>query len=351
MELNLNLNPRTKEPEFDKNSLWDLIVVGGGPAGLNAALYAKRKGNKVGLIAGQLGGQVINTSVVENYLGYDSLAGEELVNQFVNHVKALEVPMLKWTMVEDIVIEVNSDGYNVHTLKLHDRTEVKTKAVILATGSQSRKLQVPGEDRLAGRGVAYCAICDAPLYKGKDVLLAGGGNAAVEAAIDLSKVASSVTIIHRSQFRADKILMDQMATKANITVHLETQILEIVGDEVVEGVLVKNKKTDEISQINGDGIFIEIGHIPNTDAFKDVVELNHHSEVIVNEKQQTNVDGIYAIGDMTTTPYKQIVIAVAEGAKAALAANEYVNAYTKDSSVTDNTSLFTEDADLSVFAL
>ena len=321
MDLNLNFNLKTKEAvPFDHSQIYDIIVVGGGPAGLNAALYSKRKGNKVAIIAGQLGGQVVNTSVVENYLGYETLSGEDLVDSFVSHVQSLQVPTLEYVMVDNIISE---DG--IHRLILTDGTEAKTKTVILATGSQSRKLAVPGEEELAGRGVAYCAICDAPLYKGKDVLVAGGGNAAVEAAIDLSKVANSVTVVHRSKFRADQVLLDQMATRENVQVHLETQILEIAGEDFVTNVLAKDKTQNTLVEIPGDGIFIEIGHIPNTDTFKDVVALNDHGEVMVDEKCRTNIPGIFAAGDMTTTPYKQIIIATAQGATAALAANDYLN--------------------------
>lgn len=324
MNFNINFNMNAKEEvPFDRNRLFDTIVIGGGPAGMNAALYSKRKGNDVAIIAGQLGGQIINTSVVENYLGYESLTGEGLVEKFKEHVRSLEVPVLEYVMVEDIL----SDN-GLHHLLLTDGTEVVTKTVILATGSQSRKLNVPGEERLAGRGVAYCAICDAPLYKDKDVLIAGGGNAAVEAAIDLSKIANSVTLVHRSQFRADKVLLDRLAKKENVTIHLQTQILEITGSDFMSGVLAKDKAKNTLVEINGDGIFIEIGHIPNTDTFKDTVALNEHGEVIIDEKGHTNVPGIFAAGDMTTIPYKQIITATAQGAVAALSANDYLNSLT-----------------------
>jgi len=322
LDLNFNLAPQATVA-FDTEQLYDVIVIGGGPAGLNAALYSKRKGNTVGIIAGQLGGQIMNTSVVENYLGYESLSGEGMVDKFVAHVRSLEIPTMEYVMVDDITTE-----HHIHHIKLNDGNVIQSKTVILATGSQSRKLNVPGEETFAGRGVAYCAICDAPLFKGKDVLISGGGNAAVEASIDLAKIANSVTLIHRSQFRADKVLLDQMATKNNVTVHLETQILEIVGKDFMTGVLAKNKLTEELVEIQGDGVFIEIGHLPNTDTFKNIVALNDHGEVIVDDKCHTNIPGIFAAGDMTTVAYKQIIIATAQGATAALAANDYLNTFT-----------------------
>lgn len=321
MEFNLDLNlEQKKEVALDPTQIFDVIVIGGGPAGMNAAIYSKRKGNHVGIIAGQLGGQVMNTSLVENYLGYETISGVGLVKAFKDHVISLEVPIMEYVLVDDI-----KTNNGIHSIVLNDATIVRTKTIILATGSNSRKLNVPGEEQLTGRGVAYCAICDAPLFKGKDVLIAGGGNAAVEAAIDLSKIANTVTLVHRSQFRADQVLLDQLATKNNVTIHLETQILEIVGTDFMTGILAKDKQSDELIEISGDGIFIEIGHIPNTAIFEGVVALNPHGEVIVDEKKRTNIDGIFAAGDMTTVPYKQIIIATAEGATAALAANDYLN--------------------------
>ncbi len=326
MELNMNTNEELMEVTFDNDQLFDVIVVGGGPAGMNAALYSKRKGNIVGIVAGQLGGQIMNTSVVENYLGYESLTGVGMVDKFTAHVKSLGIPVKEYVMVEDIV---HDEG--IHRLQLTDGSVVHTKTVILATGSQSRKLGVPGEDRLAGRGVAYCATCDAPLYRGRDVLIAGGGNAAVEAAIDLSKVAKSVKLVHRSKFRADQVLLDQLTTRENVTIYLNTQILEIVGEEFVTGALVRDKETEEVFELAGDGVFVEIGHIPNTETFKGIVAMNDHNEVLVDDKGQTNTDGIFAAGDMTNVPYKQIIIATAQGASAALAANEYLNTFSVES--------------------
>lgn len=324
MDLNLQLNLGDSlkfSPEIEfSNEVYDVMVLGGGPAGLNAALYAKRKGLNVGIITKQTGGQVINTSVVENYLGTKSLNGEELVQKFSQHVKSLNVPILEYAEVNKI-----NTSDTIHEIILSDNSVYKAKTIIIATGSQPRKLNVPGEKTFAGRGVAYCAICDAPLFKGKNVIIAGGGNSAVEAALDLAKVANHVTIVHRSSFRADKVLIEQLNKAQNIKVHLETQIKEIVGDDAMTGILVLDKKNGEESVINADGIFIEIGHVASSNIFKDMLELNEHGEIIVDEKNRTNIPGIFAAGDITQVPYKQIVIAVSDGAKAALAANEYLN--------------------------
>ena len=318
-DLNFQTTPNTSGEDLSAID-FDTIVIGGGPAGLNAALYAKRKGLEVAVVAKTLGGQVLDTSIVDNYLGIVDTTGEELVHHFINHARELDIRFIEGRLVNSV-----SSALGNHEVNLEDGTTLHTKTVILATGSNPRKLDVPGEKEYAGKGVAYCAICDAPLFKGKDVIIAGGGNSAAEAAIDLAKVANSVTIVHRSQFRADKVLVDQLYNNRKITVHLETVIQEIVGGKAMTGVLVMDKATEELSTINADGIFIEIGNIPNAALFKDLVELNERGEVVVDCKNRTNVEGLFAAGDVTDTPYKQIIIATGDGAKAALSANEYIN--------------------------
>lgn len=309
-------------PEPDVNTVFDMMIIGGGPAGLNAAVYAKRKGLEVGILTKQIGGQVINTSSVENYLGTVTASGEGLVNNFKAHILELSVPVAEYVEVE--TIQPFADNKK-HTITLTDGRTFTTRTILLATGTNHRKLGVEGEERLAGRGVAYCAICDAPLYRNKKVIIAGGGNSAVEAAIDLSKIASHVTLVHRSQFRADKILVDEVKNISNIDIYLESQILSIEGDDLFSHVRVLDKKSDSIFEVYGDGIFVEIGNIPNNDVFKDLVELNDLGEVIVDSRKRTNIDGIYAAGDVTDVEYKQIIIATGDGAVAALAANDYIN--------------------------
>lgn len=321
MSLNFSFSGLNKA-KVDTSILYDFVAIGGGPAGYNAALYAKRKGLKTLVIAKKPGGQLLNTSSVDNYLGFVELSGEVLSEHFIEHIQSIDVKE-----VNDQAIESIQKINDIFELTMENGDVLKTRTVLVATGSNPRKLGVKGEDTFANAGVAYCAICDAPLFKGKDVIIAGGGNSAVEAAIDVAKIAKHVTLVHRSQFRADQVLIDKMMAQANITIHLESQILEIYGDTKMRGIKALNKKTNEEFSVEADGIFIEIGNIPNSDLVKDLVDLNANQEVLVNRKQETSLPGLYAAGDVTDTPYKQIIVATAEGAKAALAANEYINTH------------------------
>lgn len=321
MSFNFNIGNLNK-PKVDLDQIFDFVSIGGGPASYNASLYAKRKGLNVLIIVKKPGGQLLNTSSVDNYLGFKELSGEALYEQFHEHVKTLDIAEINDQNV--IHIDKNKD---VFYLSLEDGSVVKSKTILIATGSNPRKLGVKGEVEFSNAGVAYCAICDAPLFKGKDVIIAGGGNSAVEAAIDVAKIARHVTLVHRSQLRADKILVDKMNEQANIKVYLESQILEIEGDTKMRSIRVLDKQSNTEFRLEADGIFIEIGNIPNSDLVKNLVELNDRNEIIVNHKQETSLEGCYSAGDVTNTPYKQIIIATAEGAKAALAANEYINTH------------------------
>lgn len=284
-------------------------------------LFIQKKGANVGIISKDLGGAVVDTSSVENYLGYKSLTGFELGQKFKEHVQELEVPIDEFQTVESI--RVNED--KPKEVVLSDGSSYKSKTVIITTGSKPRKLGVPVEAEFTTKGVCYCAICDGPFFADEEVIVAGGGNTAVEAAIDLSKIASKVTIIHRSQFRADKILVDQLEKIENVEIHLNTEIKEIYGDKFFGGVKVLDKNNNEEYSIEASGIFIEIGYTPNSAPFKDLLELNEQGEIIVDKVGRTSIEGIYAAGDVTDTPYKQIIVAASEGAKCALVANEYLN--------------------------
>jgi len=323
MDLNLSLNSSnsaSSNKTVSTEVLYDHLIIGGGPAGMNGALYAKRKGLEVGILAKGIGGQLLNTHLVENYLGLNNTSGEELTEDFRAHIDSLEIPVSEGVEVTGIT---KSD--DVFYIETDSDKSYKAKTLLLATGTESRKIGVKGEVEYAGRGVSYCAICDATFFKNRDVVILGGGNSAVEAAIDLAKLASSVTIVQRSQFRADEILVKQLYTNDKITVHLETQILEILGDQFVTGVKVLDKTSGETKLLKTDGVFVEIGNIPNSQLFKDLVDLNELGEVIVNRKNETSTPGIYAAGDITDGPFKQIIVATSDGARAALSANEYLN--------------------------
>jgi alkyl hydroperoxide reductase subunit F len=316
LEFDLNVKKKNK---FDYDKVYDLAIIGGGPGGLSAALYAKRKGIDVVLVSGTIGGQVADTSSVENYLGIESMTGEEMVKAFKSHVESYDVPMLDSIKVESI------EPGNEKTLTLDNGKKLKSKTVIIGTGSLNRKLGVPGEDEFYGKGVTYCAICDGPLFTDMDVLVAGGGNSAVEAAIDLSKTASSVKLVQRSVLRADQVLIDRMESLDNVEVFIGHQIKEVKGDKLVSAVVAKNKETGEEVTFDTKALFVEIGYVPNTKFVENLVQLNERKEIIINDRNETSEKGIFAIGDATTVPYKQIIIAASEGAKAALSAVDYLN--------------------------
>ncbi len=304
------------KPDF----LYDILILGGGPAGLNAAMYAARKGRSVALLSLNKGGQLLNTAWIENYLGMRSIAGYELAELFAAHVAEYRVPVLEAADVAGY----RQDG-DSHEITLASGERYLGRTVIIATGSVYRALHVPGEGKYAGKGVSYCAICDAPLYRNKDVLVAGGGNSAVEAVLDLSKYARTVTLVHRSQVRADKVLLDQMAADPKVTVHLRTRILEVVGGEVMTGVVVEDLDTGERRTIPGGGLFIEIGQTPNTGIFRGILRLTEQGAILTDERMAASIPGVFAAGNVREFPYKQIIIAAGEGAVAALSASDYLS--------------------------
>lgn len=321
MEFSFDFNVETKEEgeHLIEEKIYDLLIIGAGPAGLNAGIYAKRKGLDVGIIGKVTGGQVRDTSSVENYMGFNYMTGEDLVNRFLEHVKILELPILEEYIVNVDIInpikKINTESGKVYL----------AKTIIIATGSKTRKLGVAGEEEFRGRGLAYCAICDGPLFKNKKVAIAGGGNSAVEAAIDMSKIASEVVIVHRGQLKADQVIIDKAKDIENIRFMLNMQITEIVGEKVMTGLELKNKLDEKELFLEVDGVFVEIGYDPNTDLFKDRLKLNQKNEIEIDFKNRTNIEGVFAAGDVTSVPYKQIIISVGEGAKAALSVNDFIN--------------------------
>lgn len=299
--------------------IYDSIVIGGGPAGYNAAIYMFRKGMNVLQITGDMGGQIVNTQEIENYLGFDFISGHELAQRMHKQVIDLGVQIKEWNYVEELTREDK-----MFTLKLTDGSTVKSKTVVLATGGAHRTLGVPGEQELNAKGVSYCAICDAPFFKDKKVVVVGGGDSAIEAAYDISKWASEVHIVHRSVWRADKVLLDRMEATENITYELGATIQEIKGNNSVESVVVHNANTDNTYERQVDGVFIEIGQDPRVDLVRNIVDLNENMEIKVDRYMRTNVDGLYAVGDVTDNPYKQIITAASDGAIAGLHASSYV---------------------------
>lgn len=306
--------------EVSSNKLYDLLILGGGPAGLNAAIYASRKGLDVIVLSMNKGGQLNDTALIENYLGTEGVLGYEMAERFSAHVQKFNVPVIE----RSNIIKYSKKGIN-HEVELSTGDIYTGKSVIIATGSIYRPLNVDKEYEYVGRGVSYCAICDAPLFRNKDAIVVGGGNAAVEAALDLAKHSKSVTVLHRSQFRADKVLLDQMFENEKITYHLRTKINEIIGGELLQGVVAVNLDTGEERIFNGDGLFIEIGQIPNSDPYKGIIEMTDAGAIITDNKLSTNVPGVFAAGNIRDFPYKQIIIAAADGAIAALSVCDYLN--------------------------
>lgn len=298
----------------------DVTVVGGGPAGVSAAIYAARKGLKVTLIAERFGGQVKDTMGIENLISVSKTTGPELTGALMNHLNDYDV-----TLKEHLRVEKVESG-SIKTVTLTSGEVVRTRSLIVSTGAQWRKLGVPGEEENIGAGVAYCPHCDGPFFKGKDVAVIGGGNSGIEAALDLAGIVKSVTVFEfLPELKADKVLVDQALKRDNITIVTNAATKEITAaDGKVTGLDYQNRETGALERWDGAGVFIQIGLVPNSGFLKDVVDLSPYGEVVINEKGETNVPGIYACGDVTTVPYKQIVVAMGEGAKASLAAFEYL---------------------------
>ncbi len=303
---------------------FDVLVVGGGPAGAAAAIYAARKGIRTGIAAERFGGQVLDTMAIENFISVQHTEGPKLVAQLESHVKDYDVDIMNLQRAEKL-IPAKAEG-GLHEVVLANGASLKARTVILSTGARWRQLGVPGEDAYRNKGVAYCPHCDGPLYKGKRVAVIGGGNSGVEAAIDLAGIVAHVTLIeYDSQLRADAVLQRKLASLPNVKIITSALTTEVLGDgEKVTGLAYKDRNSDELHQVELEGIFVQIGLVPNTEWLKDSVTLSRHGEVEVDHRGETSQRGIFAAGDCTTVPYKQIVIAMGEGSKAALSAFDYM---------------------------
>jgi alkyl hydroperoxide reductase subunit F len=303
----------------DPTKIYDVAVLGAGPAGMAAAIYAARKNLSTLIVSFDVGGQVGTTYEVANYPGFQLLTGPDLVQKFADHVKQHGIE----TLIGEKITGIEIDG-RIKVSRLASGREVRSRTVIIATGAQKRKLGIPGEKELVGRGVVYCSTCDGPLFKGLTIAVVGSGNSALEAAIEMDGIAKKVYLISRDEWSGDEILQDKAATAKRVEVLKFHQPLEIHGGKKVEGLTVRDLKTEKVRRLDLDGVFIEIGLFPNTEFALDLVETNERGEIKVDRHAQTGVRGVFAAGDATDIHDKQIVIATGDGARAALAAFEYL---------------------------
>ncbi len=302
---------------------FDVLVVGGGPAGAAAAIYAARKGIRTGVAAERFGGQVLDTMAIENFISVKETEGPKLARALEEHVREYEVDIMNLQRASQL-IPAGEDG--LHRVRFDNGGELKAKTLILATGARWREMNVPGEQEYRGRGVAYCPHCDGPLFKGKRVAVIGGGNSGVEAAIDLAGIVAHVTLLEfGEELRADAVLQRKLNSLPNVRVLKMAQTTEVKGDgQKVTGLVYKDRTNDEVHSVELEGIFVQIGLLPNSEWLKGALELSRFGEIIVDAKGQTSIPGVFAAGDVTTVPYKQIVIAVGEGAKASLSAFDHL---------------------------
>ena len=299
---------------------FDVLVVGGGPAGAAAAIYAARKGIRTGLLAERFGGQVMDTLAIENFISVKETDGPKLVMGLEEHVKDYDVDVMNLQRATQL------KAGDLVEVTLENGAVLRSKSVILATGARWREMNVPGEQEYRGKGVAYCPHCDGPLFKGKRVAVIGGGNSGVEAAIDLAGIVGHVTLLEfDSKLRADAVLQRKLFSLPNVTVFTSALTTEVTGaDGKVNGLVYKDRNTEEMKRIDLEGVFVQIGLLPNTDWLKGTLNLSKFGEIEIDAKGQTSVPGVFAAGDCTTVPYKQIVIAMGAGATASLSAFDHL---------------------------
>jgi len=297
----------------------ELIVIGGGPAGMTAAVYAARKRLDAVLISKDLGGQPMWAGRIENYMGYQYIEGFELMSKFEEQVK--QFPLEQKIGPQAISVIRIDGGFGVTT---DGGEKFQAKAVIVASGKRPRQLGVPGEEQFKGKGVTYCSVCDGPVFSGQKVAVIGGGNAALEAIDDMVKIAEHVYVVSVTPFTGDQILVERVRAAGNMTEFLEHEVLSISGDKLVNGIEIRDLKSREKKKLDLSGIFVEIGLSPNSELVKGLAALNAQGEIVVNCRNETDVPGLFAAGDVTNVPEKQIVISAGEGAKAALQAHKYL---------------------------
>jgi len=303
---------------------YDVLIVGGGPAGAAAAVYAARKGIRTGIAAERFGGQVNDTMAIENYISVPETDGPKFVAGLEAHVKAYDVDVMNLQRADKLIAATTPGG--LIEVQLANGATLKSRSIILSTGARWRNVNVPGEQEYKNHGVAYCPHCDGPLFKGKQVAVIGGGNSGVEAAIDLAGVVAHVTLLEfLPELRADAVLVKKLKSLPNVTILSNAQTTEIIGaNGKVNGLRYTERATGQSQHIALEGVFVQIGLVPNTEWLKGTLELSRHGEIVIDAKGQTSLPGVFAAGDVTTVPYKQIIIATGEGAKAALSAFDYL---------------------------
>jgi len=313
------LDRRLGREPVELKTLYDMAIVGGGPAGLVAAMYAARKNLSTIVVASDIGGQLGATRDVANYPGYELISGPDLVQKLFAQASQYGLEQL----IGEQVVGVRIDGRS-KVLELESLREVAARTLVIASGVQKRHLRIPGERELAGRGVVYCSTCDGPLFKGLDIAVVGGGNSALEAALEMNGIARQVHLVARSGLAGDQVLEDKIATASRVEVLAHHEPVEIHGGDAVEALTVLDREAGTTAKLAVQGVFVEIGLFPNTGFALDLVDTNERGEIIIDSHCRTGVRGVFAAGDCTDTHDKQIVISVGEGAKAALAAFEYL---------------------------
>lgn len=310
--------------EINEKGEFDVLIVGGGPAGAAASIYAARKGIETGIVSERFGGQVLDTVSIENFISVPYTEGPKLVAQLEEHVKDNGVDVMNMQRASKL-IPAEVPGGPI-TVELESGAKVTSKSVILSTGARWRHMGVPGEEQYRTKGVTYCPHCDGPLFKGKRVAVIGGGNSGVEAAIDLAGVVSHVTLIEfDSQLRADAVLQRKLRSLPNVDIIVSALSTEVLGDgEKVTGLVYQDRNTEEVHTLELEGIFVQIGLLPNTEWLEGTVELSPRGEIVIDERGQTSVPGVFAAGDCTTVPYKQIIISMGAGSTAALSAFDHL---------------------------
>ena len=305
--------------ELSKKEPYDMLVIGGGPAGSSAAIYSARKGIRTGLVAERFGGQILDTLTIENFVSVKTTEGPKLAQALEEHVKEYDVDVMNLQRVKRL------EKKDLIEVELENGAVLESKAVIISTGARWRNINVPGEQEFKNKGVAYCPHCDGPLFEGKDVAVIGGGNSGIEAAIDLAGIVKHVTVLEfNAELKADDVLQKRLYSLPNVTVLTNTQTKEITGTDKVNGITYVNRETEEESHIELAGVFVQIGLVPNTDWLEGTLERNRIGEIIVDKRGATSIPGVFAAGDCTDSAHKQIIISMGSGATAALGAFDYL---------------------------